>query len=349
MFDINATLRWARGMITTPNETAPAYRELDPPWLQTFMQLPLPLYVAAALIGMVLAWLTGGSFGTGAVSVGSLIYAVVMTLIFTFVVAFLLDFFAGVFGGEKSFDRAYALVGLVAVIMATGNALGSVRFIGWLLNLGLAIYGLILMYRFIPQFLGVPEDKRVLHIISTIVSAMVISFILGLIFGGLMVGSEVSREFSRESSRAPDVDIPVQEETTGTILGGLERPAQMAEQAQQDTYEPPRDGKLSEDQVVRYISVMEKTARLRERLGQSLQGMDEKEPSLGDIFGGVKDALRSSTAEIEVVKTGGGNWAEHQWVRDQIEIARIQQDINDAVRHNFALFQKYRAEIEALE
>ena len=71
--------------------------------------------------------------------------------------------------------------------------------------------------------------------------------------------------------------------------------------------------------------------------------------SISAILGGGGDAARIGTAEMEVVKTGGGNWAEHQWVRHQLEVARVQQDLNDTVKHNFALFEKYAEEIERFE
>ena len=49
---------------------------------------------------------------------------------------------------------------------------------------------------------------------------------------------------------------------------------------------------------------------------------------------------------MEVVKSGGGNWAEHTWVANQLETARVQQDLNEAVSHNYQLFLRYQAEIE---
>ena len=59
--------------------------------------------------------------------------------------------------------------------------------------------------------------------------------------------------------------------------------------------------------------------------------------------------MRLSTAEMEVVKSGGGNWAEHQWVRGQLETARIQQDLNETTAHNYELFLKYQDQIEPYE
>jgi hypothetical protein len=77
--------------------------------------------------------------------------------------------------------------------------------------------------------------------------------------------------------------------------------------------------------------------------------MDEDSPSLTDIFSGVGDAVRMGTAEMEVVKSGGGNWAEHQRVRNQIETARVQRDGSAAIEHNYELFLEYEDDIEALD
>jgi hypothetical protein len=51
---------------------------------------------------------------------------------------------------------------------------------------------------------------------------------------------------------------------------------------------------------------------------------------------------------MEVVKTGGGNWAEHQWVKEQLRVARIQKDINDAVAHNYELYLEFEDELRDL-
>ena len=136
------------------------------------------------------------------------------------------------------------------------------------------------------------------------------------------------------------------------VLGGMERSGQLLEQAEQDDYEPPADGELTEKQVEQYISTLKKTKALRERLAKKYEEFDEekgKEPSLTDILGGVGDFTRAGSAEVEVVKTAGGNWKEHLWVKNAIETARVQQDINDAVAHNYALFEQYQEEIEAFD
>jgi len=50
---------------------------------------------------------------------------------------------------------------------------------------------------------------------------------------------------------------------------------------------------------------------------------------------------------MEVVKSSGGNWAEHEWVKQQLRVARIQQgEGSDAIAHNYSLYKKYQEELD---
>ena len=51
------------------------------------------------------------------------------------------------------------------------------------------------------------------------------------------------------------------------------------------------------------------------------------------------------TSEMEVVKSAGGNWAEHMWVQESLRTAWIQKDINDTVSHNYELYQEFEEEL----
>jgi hypothetical protein len=79
-----------------------------------------------------------------------------------------------------------------------------------------------------------------------------------------------------------------------------------------------------------------------------MEGKDK--PSAADIarmYQGVGSAMTAGDAEMEIVKTGGGNWAEHQWVKEQLRVAHVQQgDGSDAIAHNYALYQQYRDALE---
>jgi hypothetical protein len=336
-FDFDTTLNWVTGVLKDPHGTAAAYRETRPPWQRTFIQITLPVYVAAAVAGFILSWIFGRPFMYGAVAGAPLwfLLSLVWSVAFFFVVVFIFDFFAGVFQGERNYDMMFAALGLAMVPAVVGGALSPLPWIGWLIGLAAGIYGLVLAYQFIPRFVTLPDNKRVVHFVVS----LIVAFVVNLIVAGILA-----------AALAPDLADYADGGDTRSDGSGMftdfERQADFADQAARDIYEPPVDGRLKEAQVAAYARTLKRTAELRERLGGSFEDMEEKEPSIGDIFSGVKDMVRLGTAEMEVVKTSGGNWAEHQWVKNQIEVARVQQDSSPTVEHNYELFVKYRDEIE---
>jgi hypothetical protein len=340
MLDLRATVRWVTGIITGPDATARSYQETAPSWQHTFFVLTLPLYVVAYLIAVILSSVTGGDLLFGSLSFGVAVFAFLWSLLWTFVIAVLFDWLSEKCGGKRKFDAAYAVVGLAIVPAAVGTAIGPFPWIGWLISLAASIYSLMLAYRFLPLFLEIPEDNRAKHFALSIIAALVVNIIVSMAMGPLFFGSAVN-DVMRDSGS--------EDAAVGVFGGGFERQAQVVEAASEDTFDPPVDGKLTDAQVARFADALAKTQALKDRLGGSLKDMEEKEPSFSDLMNGVSGAVRLSTAEMEVVKTAGGNWAEHQWVRGQIETARIQQDLNDTTAHNYAIFLKYRDSIERYE
>ena len=355
MFDINATIKWISAVLKTPAEVATQYKAISAPFLQTFVQIVLPAFVGSYLIGGILGWLLGGNSGPGGLTLIGFVVGLLFGLGWTFVVAFVFDFFAGTFGGVKNYDQAYATVGLAIVPACAGTILGALPWIGWLLSLAAGIYSLVLAWRFIPEFLSVPEDSRVKHfaasVVTLFVAGVIVMILWGMVFTAASVTSAVLSGDTTEDSAKAVENIFENGQSSG-VLGGMERSGQLMEQAEQDIYEPPDDGELTEAQVQAYVSTLTKTKALRERIARKYEEFEEEkgtEPSLTDIFGGIGDMTRATSAEVEVVKTAGGNWKEHLWVKNAIETARVQQDINDAVAHNYALFQEYQEEIEAFD
>ncbi len=332
MFDIQATIRWVKHVITDPNGAAVAYRDTKPPWLSTFMQLTLPVYVAALVVGYVLALITGGSLMYGQASFALMLFALLWSLAWTFVVAFIFDFLAGTFDGTRDFNAAYALVGLAIVPAALGNAIAPIPVVGWLASLVASIYSIVLAYRFVPVFLQLPEANRVKHFVISIIVALLVNLLVGATLGAMFMPS-VTPEYPEPSN----------------LFGGVGRQASLAEAAAKDAYDPPANGRISDDQIEDYVDVLKKTHALRERLTARFENKEEDEASVSDILGGVGDAMRLSTAEMEVVKTRGDNWAEHLWVKNQLETARVQQDLNDTVKHNYELYLEYQDQIEPYE
>lgn len=333
MFDLQATVKWVTAVLKDPNAAAAAYRETSATWQQSFLQITLPVYVTAYVIAALVALITGGSFLFGSLSFGIVVFSLVWSLAWTLVIAFIFDYLAGVFGATRGFDKAYAVVALAIIPAAAGSAIAPLPWIGWLIGLAASIYSLMLAYRFLPLYLEIPEPSRVKHFAVSIVAAIVVNLLVSLTLGSMFAPSMLQR---------PDTD----NNFGSGLFGGIERQASFAEAAANDTYDPPNDGKLDSAQIERYADVIRKTRELQNRLSEKF---DNKDPSISDVFSGVGGAMRLSTAEIEVVKTAGGNWAEHQWVKAQIETARIQQDLNDTTQHNYALFEKYQDQIEPYE
>jgi hypothetical protein len=124
--------------------------------------------------------------------------------------------------------------------------------------------------------------------------------------------------------------------------------------AMSDTYDPPSDGELSDRQVETYIRVMEKAGAIQAEYAEKMEKMSEEmenkeDASLADIgkmYSGLSGAMNANNAAMEIVKGSDGNWAEHIWVEDQLRTAKYQQDLNDAVKHNYALYQRFEEKLD---
>jgi hypothetical protein len=338
VINLNVTRKWVSALLTDPSAAAVSYQESLASWRQTFVQLTLPVtltaYVAAALISLV----TGRSFMIG--SPVLIVVGAAWALGWSFVIALIFDYLAGVFEGKRSFDAAYAVVALAIIPSSLGLAISPVPWIGWLLSLIASIYSLVLAYRFLPRYLEIPETARVKHFALSIVTAIVVNLVVTMTIGAQLTPSLVEHVQTRE----------VPQDVSSGLFGGIGRQAQLTDLAARDVYEPPRDGRLTRGQVERYVDVLAKTAALKERLdGELSEKYRRKEPSISDIFGGIGGVVRLGTAEMEVVKSAGGNWAEHQWVKGQLETARIHQDLSPATAHNYALYREFEGRLSGAD
>jgi hypothetical protein len=68
---------------------------------------------------------------------------------------------------------------------------------------------------------------------------------------------------------------------------------------------------------------------------------------MASVYSGFGNAMSANNAEMEVVKTAGGNWAEHQWIKSQLRTAYVQQgEGSDALEHNYALYRQYEDDLK---
>lgn len=356
-FDIKKTLDLIKGGLLDPKNTWTRYLGENPPWQDTAIQLTGPLLIANVLLTLIFSRMIGGYvyFGYGQNFLAALVTGLVFAAIGFAVVVAVFSFLAGVFKGKTNFSRAFAAVSLAAIPSWVAGIVGAlIPWIGWLIALAGGILSLVFLYKIIPLALEVPEDKRVVHFIASIVCVFVINLIVAAVLGtGTMGRGFDERDFSRGADGTPVFG--------SGMLGEMERQGRLIEAAQSDTYDRPSDGKLSEAQVEAFADVLRKARELQaeyaadmEKLGAELEAKEKAGTlSPGDLaraYGGMGTAIGANNAEMEIVKTAGGNWAEHMWVKEQLRVARVQRgEGSEALQHNYKLYQEYRDDLEGTE
>jgi len=354
MFDPARTLQLVKGALFDPEATWRAYLGEAGDWKKTALLLTGPLIVAAAIVAYLLGFLGGGPFGFRPTLVSTLL-GIVSGAIAIVVVTLIFSGLAGAFGGKHNFALGLAATTLAFVPGYVGQALSSVPWIGWLLSLGLAIYALVLLWRIIPIYLEVPAGKRAAHYIVSLIVSIVAMLVISAVVGGGMLGRGMNPGFGGMAGRTGASSSASSGTSSGAtgLFGGLARQGELMSAAEEDRYDPPGSGEVSEAQVEELIRVMQRTreavaerqARLEEMSKRADQGERPSLSDLGAIVSGVTQAAGLGTVEIEIVKSAGGNWAEHQWVKESLRNAWLQKDINDTIAHNYALYQEHEDEL----
>ena len=352
-FDFTKTLNLIKGGLTDHQTTWENYLKDCPGWQATLISLTGPLILANIFFVVVIGRLMGGfsPYGYHSNFFTALIWGLLLACVSFLIAVFVFNFMAGVFKGKSNFDRSFAAVSMAAIPAWLAGMLAALlpSFIAFLLSLAGGILSLVFMYKIMPLALKVPDNKRVLHFIASLVIIFILNIIAGGIFGGATVATQ-QQGFNSDSSSS---------RSSGSgMFGEIERQGKLMQTAEEDIYTPPEDGKLSKSQVKAYGKVATKTRSMHaeytekmEALGKEMEAKEARgeSPSLADMskaLGGLGGALGANNAEMEIVKTGGGNWAEHSWVKTQLRTARIQQgEGSAAIEHNYKLYQKYSEEI----
>lgn len=350
MFDLNRTLQLVSGALFDAEATWRSYLPEAGDWKKTAFLLTGPLIIASVVLGYLIGLMGSDAsmFGQFRPTLVTSLFSIITGAIAAVVVAFIFSAFSGLFGGKSGFALGLAATTLAFVPGYLGQALTWLPWIGGLLALGLAIYALVLLWRIIPIYFEVPDSKRAAHYIVSLIATIAVFFILSTTVGRILYPQQAMSPFAGTSgfgSRDSGSD--------SGLFGGIARQAELYEAAENDTYTPPSDGKLTDRQVQEYIRVMD---RVTEALADKEEQMREiaeraeknEEMSLRDMstmMSGMTQTAGMNTLEIEMVKGGGGNFAEHRWVKESLRTAWLQKDINDAVAHNYALFQEYEDQL----
>jgi len=350
MIDLKRTLSLISGGMFDSEQTWRSYLPEAENWQKTAFLLTGPLIIFAAVGAYIFGFLGSdiSLFGQFRPTIVSTIMTMITSAIAAGVVAFVVSAMAGAFGGKNNFALGLAATSFAFIPGYLGQAVTWLPWVGGLLAFGLFIYALVLLWKVIPVYLAVPNEKRVGHYILSLVVTIAAMFILSMTVGRFLHPSVDRPSFDGVS----DVSSPGSSSGAG-MISGFARQAELMAAAEDDRFDPPSDGRLNEDQVREFIRVMQRTEELQQEKMARLKELTEKadkdeEVSLGDLgsmMSGMTEAAGLQTSEIEVVKSAGGNWAEHQWVRESLRTAWVQKDINDTVAHNFELYQEFEEEL----
>jgi len=352
-FDFAKTLTLIKGGLLDHQATWNSYLEENRDWQYTAMVLTGPLLIANVLLSNLFSRMTGGFAYAGYHSsvFAGLFWGLLTAVIGLAITVFVFNFLAGTFKGNSNFPRAFAAVSLAAIPSWIAGILAAlIPGIGFLIMLAGGIMSLFFMYKIMPQALEVPDDKRLVHFILSLVAIVILNVIIGFFIGANNVANELQR----------GTYATKQSSSMGSgVFGDYERQGRLMEDAEEDTFNPPGDGEVTSSQVKTYVKVLEKTRAIHAEYAQKVQDFSDEmeakkeageQPTTTDMsrmFGGITQAVNANNAEMEVVKTGGGNWAEHLWVKEQLHIAKIQMgDGSDAIEHNYELYKKYKEELE---
>jgi hypothetical protein len=350
MFDLNRTVQLVRGALFDAEATWRSYLPEAGDWRKTAFLLTGPLIIASTVLAYLFGLMSSDTslFGMFRPTILSSLVNIMTSAIAAGVVALIFSKLAGMFGGKSTFALGLAATTFAFVPGYLGQAVTWIPWIGGLLTLLLLIYSLVLLWRIIPIYLEVPEGKRAGHYIVSLLATIIVMFVISTTVGRLMYGADMGAGTRGMS----DLESSESGAPSG-MFGGVMRQAELMAAAEEDRYTPPSDGRVGEDQVRSFIRVMERSAEMQEEKGERLREIAERADkeenvSISDfsqMMGGMTDVAGLQTAEIEVVKSAGGNWAEHQWVRESLRTAWIQKDLNDTVAHNYALYQKYEDQL----
>lgn len=349
MLDLNRTFSLIKGALFDPEATWRSYLPEADNWQRTAFLLTGPLIILAAVLAYVVGLLgsDASAFGFRPTIVSTLL-GIVFGAIAAGIVAFIVSALAGMFGGKSSFAHGLAATSLAFVPGYLGQVLGWLPWIGGLILLGLVIYSLVLLWRIIPIYLEVPAGKRVVHYILSLVAMIVVMVLVSMLLQPI-IGPDASGPGHVPGTRSPDNRTSV----GGGVMSGAMRQAELMAAAEEDRYTPPSDGKLEEAQVKEFIRVKSRADEVMEekseRMRQLAERAERKEQmsmrDMSEMMAGATQMMGMNTIELEVVKSSGGNWAEHVWVGDALRTAYLQRDVNEAAEHNYRLYRQYEDQL----
>ncbi|MFZ1390821.1 MAG: Yip1 family protein, partial [Dokdonella sp.] len=148
-----------------------------------------------------------------------------LTLGIVYLVALIIDALAPSFGGEKNIVQALKTSAYTYTASWVAGIATIIPWIGWLVVLAGAIYGIYLLYVGLPHTMRSPPDKSVGYTAVVIVIGFVLSIVVGMVVGGITAAGSAASALSMGTSTSSSVTVD-----TDSALGKLAALGQKMEQ-----------------------------------------------------------------------------------------------------------------------
>ncbi|GAB3787442.1 Yip1 family protein [Dyella agri] len=189
-------------------------------------------FIKGSLIGSSAFGMTvRNSIGAG---ITQLVLGYLLSLVLAYVMALIINALAPSFGGQKDMTQALKVVAYSWTATWVAGIAVIVPWLGWLIALAGAIYGIYLLYLGLPHTMKCPEDKAGGYTAVSVVIAIVLSWIIGLIVAGMAGAAMLS---GAAMSNSGNVSIE-----SNSAMGRLAAMSQRAEQASKDMEAAQKSG-----------------------------------------------------------------------------------------------------------
>ena len=162
-------------------------------------------FIKGSLIGTTMFGITVRTpIGSGIVG---MIIGYALTLGVVYVLALIIDALAANFGGEKNPIQALKTSAYAYTASWVASIAIIVPWIGWLIALAGAIYGIYLLYLGLPHTMRNPAEKSALYTVVIVVIGFVLSLVVGAIVGGITTAGMVATGATQFGSTGSNVSI----------------------------------------------------------------------------------------------------------------------------------------------
>ncbi|WP_430392394.1 Yip1 family protein [Dyella sp. 20L07] len=179
---------------------------------------------------------------------GGLVLHYALSLLVTYLLALIVNALAPTFGGQKDSVQALKTVAYAWTAGWVAGIATIIPWLGWLVALAGAIYGIYLLYLGLPHTMRSPPDKAAGYTAVTVIIAALLSWIVGLIVAGI-IGTAALSSASMGSMQISDGHGNQVAVDPNSTLGKLAAMGEQAQQASKDLAAAQKSGDVAAQQT----------------------------------------------------------------------------------------------------